>query len=167
VDPDDARLLLQFFCERADAPSENPPELLSHLRDAFRSYLNRECNLEVALGVPRLPEKDGRPRNDKGRQRRLAAEVLKHMLAGLSLEQAAATVSGESSTLLESWGYGGEKRDLGETQIREAWAKNKPKALLVLCIERAQRSIRWTPDEELRLNKMFEQVIGRAGKLAE
>jgi hypothetical protein len=150
ADPDDARLLLHLFCERADTPHEIPQVLLRHLRDAFRSYLSGARTLQAALGLAR---NRGQPEADEERQQRLALEVLRHRLAGLSLEEAVVKVSEESSALLEAWGY--KKRSLGETQIRDSWSANKLNALLDLCIERAADGYPWPLDEVRRLTAIF------------
>jgi len=105
ADPEDARRLLELFCESGD---RIPRELLSHFCEAFRAYLGGKKTLDSALGLAR---KRGRPGADEERQQMLAVEVLRHRLAGLSSEDAIAKVAEDSVSLLTTWGY--KARGLG------------------------------------------------------
>ncbi len=142
ADPDDARRLLIHFCEHVDGKRHVPVELLTHLRDAFASYLVGEKTLERALGIKR---RRGAP-NQEMNQQKMATEVLRLRLEGRTLEEAAAIVA-----------EGYSKGEDG-TVVRDAWAKNKQNAFILLRIIRSFDKDKdpWTKDDVVRLNQIFK-----------
>lgn len=136
ADPEDARRLLELFCECRDGSC--PPELIQHLRSAFSAYLEGRRTIESALGLAR---RKGRPKADADMRQRMAAEILRYRLAGMSHQECLARVS--------------EKFGWGETIVGEAWRDNQQNALIILRLERALNEYPWTASEVERLNEIF------------
>lgn len=136
ADPEDARRLLELFCECRDG--NHPPGLIEHLRSAFSIYLKGERTLESALGLAR---RKGRPKADPDMRQRMAAEILQHRLAGMPHQECLTKVS--------------EKFGWGETIVGEAWRDNQLDALILLRLERALDEYPWTANEVERLSEIF------------
>ncbi len=136
--PDDARRLLSHFCDLLDRKEDIPYELLSHLRDAFRSYLDGKRTLESSLGLTR---KRGRPRADEETRTKMAAEVLRLRLEKTSHQDALAHVANHFSC--------------ADSVIGEAWAAHKQDAWIVLRLERMLGKNPLTQIEESRLSEIF------------
>ncbi|NIR48065.1 hypothetical protein GWO43_06445 [candidate division KSB1 bacterium] len=144
AEPDDARKLLQIFCELQELWTGNGLDkdnyrkfefILQHFRDSFQSYLNGDRKtLEAALGLKR---KKARPKADPQIRTEMAAEVLRLRLKQISHQDALEEVS--------------HKFGWGITVIGEAWAAHKQDALILLRLERALDSYPWSPDEFERL----------------
>jgi hypothetical protein len=141
ADPDDARRLLESFCESSERNIR--PDLLAHFQAAFRVYLSGAKSLEAALGLTR---KRGRPKADDERRHQLALELLKCRLAGASHEDAVVAVS--------------ERLHRSASIIKEAWTSHRHEAVLLLRYERLglleQNQGRWAGDELARLAEIFK-----------
>lgn len=137
--PEDARRLLECFCNAFDDRESFPPELLHHLRDAFRAFLDGEKTIEAALGIAR---KTGRPKADPEMRGQMATEILRlRLFDGVSHQDALAIVS-------ERFGW-------GETIVAEAWREHQQDAIVMIRLERALESYPWTPEEVQRLDEIF------------
>lgn len=136
--PDDANSLLECFCNAVDNKETIPPELLNHLRDAFRTFLSKEKSIEVALGITR---KKGRPKADSEVKVQMATEILRCRLDGTSHQDALTSVA-------DAFGW-------GETIVGEAWAKWQQDAIIMLRLERSLENYPWTPGEVRRLDEIF------------
>lgn len=136
--PEDARRLLECFCNAVDEKEAIPPELLRHLRDAFQTFLNNGKSIEAALGIAR---RIGRPKADPGVREQMAREVLRLRLDGTSHQDALAAVS-------ERFGW-------GETIVAEAWRDHQLSAVVLIRLERHLESHPWTPEEVTRLDEIF------------
>jgi hypothetical protein len=152
AEPEDARRLMQHFCELVDRGRQVPPQLLQHFRQSFSAYLDGTKKLEAALGVVR---KRGRPQADENLRREIAAEILRQRLVGKSHEQAlmhTATQFGWSETI-----------------ISEAWKNYKFSAIDLILIERANRHPKFSVSEQKRLANIYPNMprIDSSGKIAE
>lgn len=136
--PEDARRLLECFCNAFDDRVSFPPELLHHLRDAFRAFLDGEKTIEAALGIAR---KKGRPKADPEMRGQMATEILRLRLDGTSHQDALATVS-------ERFGW-------GETTVADAWREHQQDATVMIRLERHLETDPWTPAEIQRLDEIF------------
>ena|SRR3569833_302148 len=136
--PEDARRLLECFCNTFDDRESFPPELLHHLRDAFRAFLDGDKTIDAALGIAR---KTGRPKAAPEIRMQMATEILRLRLDGTSHQEALATVS-------ERFGW-------GETIVAEAWRAHQLDAIVMIRMERHLESYPWTPDEVARLDEIF------------
>lgn len=136
--PEDARSLLECFCNAFDDKESIPPELLRHLRDAFSTFLKGEKSIEAALGIAR---KTGRPKADAEIRAQMAREILRLRLGGTSHQNALAAVS-------ERFGW-------GETIVAEAWKCHQQDAIALIRMERHLESYPWTPEEVTRLDEIF------------
>ncbi len=136
--PEDARRLLECFCNVFDGKESFPPELLHHLRDAFRAFLDGEKTIEAALGIAR---KKGRPKADPEMRGQMATEILRLRLDGTSHQEALATVS-------EQFGW-------GETIVADAWREHQLDAIVMIRLERHLETSPWTPEEVQRLDEIF------------
>jgi hypothetical protein len=134
---DDARRLLEKFCNEFDKGMYAQDYLLHYLRDAFHAYLNKEKTIEAALG---LKKKKGRPGADEQAQIKMAAEVLRCRLHDMPHQEALMEVS-------ENFGC-------GETIVAKAWAECQLEAILLLRYERRDKSP-WTPSEIQKMDKVF------------
>lgn len=138
--PDEARRLLEYFCDCYDEGKEIPEYLIRHLRDAFRAYLNtRTTTIQRALGLTR---KRGRPEAGEEQRTHMAAEVLRHRLKGEAHQDALESAS--------------EVFGCGISIVGEAWAQYKQDAIAMLRLERALDSYPWTPPEVDRMCKIFQ-----------
>jgi len=146
--PDDARQILEHFCDLHDLwltnrlnddQSSQFKILLQHLRDSLHNYLsgNRKT-LESALGLKR---KKARPKADPEIRIDMAYEVLILRLTKMSHQDALREVS--------------EKFGWGITVISEAWATHKFDVLAKMRFERSANSRPWKPDEFKRLKEIF------------
>jgi len=140
ADPEKARELLIDFCERYGTNEAIPPDLYKHIYDAFKSCLDDGKSLDAAFGLKR---KKGRPAVDQHSLWELAAGVLRLRMEGLSAEDAVIEVS--------------ETRYISETQVWEAWRKNKLDALILLRLERPHDSYPWSEEEVTRLTELFSK----------
>jgi hypothetical protein len=116
--------------------------LLKYQRTYLLCALKRSSepkSLDQAFGLDR--EKRGKQPVPTERQTEIAVAVLRMMLKGENLESAAHHV--------------GAKFDLGTTQVREHWAKNKLGAVLTLRLERPPGIYPWKKEEAKRLNRLF------------
>jgi hypothetical protein len=143
ANPVEANLLLEKFCNEFDSGMFNSGNLtqdylLRHLRDAFRAYLNKGKTIESALG---LVKKKGRPKADEQVRMQMAAEVLRHRMAGVSHQEALSNVSAR-------FGW-------GETIIAEAWVAWQFEAIILLRIERTGDDFPWTSTEIQKLDEIF------------
>jgi hypothetical protein len=141
--PKDARSLLECFCGAVDDREAIPPELLRHLRDAFRAFLNDEKTIEAALGIAR---KTGRPRADPEIRMQMAEAILRLRLDGMAHQEALSTVS-------EQFGW-------GETIVAEAWRTHQQDAIVLLDLEHWLESDSWTPQALARLEEIFTNKPG-------
>lgn len=137
ADPDDARRLLEHFCE---CPQHLLPNSLhEHLRLAFGAYLRGEKTIDAALG---LTKRKGRPRADQDMRTRMAVEVLRRRMDGVAHQECLELVS-------EEYGF-------GTTIVGESWRQFKQTALIVLDLECSRReSGNWSPSEKNRLIEIF------------
>lgn len=135
ADPDDARRVLELFCNSTDGKIS--PELIHHLQACFRDHLYGGVTLEAALGIA---GKRGRPNNGQERVM-MALSVLRHRVNGSTYEDSEAAVS--------------EEFHRSESVIREAWSAHKQDALIALRLERAADKYPWTNDEISRLSAIF------------
>lgn len=137
--PEDARRLLECFCNAFDDRESFPPELLHHLRDAFRAFLDGEKTIEAALGIAR---KKGRPKADPDIRGQMATEILRLRLDGTSHQEALAAVS-------ERFGW-------GETIVADAWREYQQEAIVMIRLERSlEENFRWPPEDVQRLDEIF------------
>ena len=142
--PDEARLVLEYFCTQFEMQETVPPWLLTHLRDCFKSYLSGDRTIHSSLGLSR--PRRGRPKNaetNPNRTREIAASVLEHRVAGLSLQDAASKVS--------------ELYNMSSDRVREVWRHNKNEALMALRVRRESDRNTWKAAELRRLKKLFPQ----------
>lgn len=148
ADTADARRVMAHFCALWERRAPLPQVLLQHLHDAFHGYLHEGKTITAALGLSR---RRGRPRADAAHMQ-MAAEVLRHRMAGTSHQEALAEVS--------------ERLGCGLTILGEAWAAYKYYAIVLLRKERTLDRYPWTPSEVARLRKIYDRKETRtaAGK---
>jgi hypothetical protein len=145
---DDAKLLLQLFCQSIEhglISARDPVAdlLLAHIREAFRAYLNGGRTIEAAFGLTR---KMGRPAEaDEQMQMQMAAEVLRHRLAGGSHQEALAEAA--------------DRFERGVTIVGEAWRRHRVAALVIVRDERDRDRYPWTPEEVERLKQIFGKKV--------
>lgn len=151
ADPEDARRLLQQFCDlyalwggdKFEADQARQFEiLLRHLRDSFHNYLrgNRKT-LEAAFGLKRGM---GRPKADRETRIMLATEVLRMRLKNQNHQDALMEVA--------------EKFNCSESVVGEAWAEYKQEAVISLRQERPQDAYPWTSEEAEKLNEIYKKL---------
>ena len=138
ADPAEARNLLECFCECVDNGTPIPKELVLHLRNAFRNYLDDKRQIEFAMG---LKMKKGRPKADQSLPIKMAAEVLKQRMRKLSHKFALGEVAGQFHC--------------GVTKVSEAWKNHQLDAILAIRHERPLAKFPWTPKEMKILDSMF------------
>jgi hypothetical protein len=102
------------------------------------SLSSEVASLDHAFGIAR--RKRGAPEKTSGEQATIAAEVLRLMLKGRSLEKAAIDV--------------GSKLQLGATQARHYWASNKLSAIALVRLERGSNEP-WSKAEIKRLRRLL------------
>jgi hypothetical protein len=143
---------LRFDLKDGDAHPDDACAALTSLRISLvgkktlsknqRQYLLRALNiwadgktLDQAFGLKR--PRRGRPNAALARQFQIAAEVLRELLKGDSLEIAAEKA--------------GRKLGIGATQARLWWAENKISAIAIVRNERPPDRCPWSQDEAVRL----------------
>lgn len=172
--PEDARRLLATFVSQAKRdPARVDPELTRHVADCIGAFLNGEKllvaeaygpspkparavkvrRLEQAFGLRRLTR--GQPPVTQDECLEAAAQVLREMLKGNSLEDAAAAVGDERRAAGE--------RITSETELRGNWARYKRDAwhgLRVMRLLRQEPGGWWTPDEQRALFRLYRNEPG-------
>jgi hypothetical protein len=150
--PEDAKRLLEHFCELVDRGKPVPSRLLEHLREAFQAFLDDAKTLDRALGVKR---KKGRPPADEIIRAQMAAEVMRCRLAGKTHEQALITT-------VQRFGW-------VESVISEAWAKYRGLGLDRILVERQNLNPKFTDKEKERLRDMLHTMpkLDRCGKISD
>jgi hypothetical protein len=150
--PEDAKRLLDHFCELVERRKPVPPRLLEHLREAFRAFLDGAKTLDRALGMKR---KKGKPPADEITRVDMAAEVMRCRLAGKTHEQALIATA--------------QKFGWVESIISEAWAKYRGLGLDQILVERRNLNPKFTDEEKVRLGEMLHTMpkLDRCGKIAD
>jgi len=139
ADAETARRVMQHFCELWESERPIPRALLQHLYDAFHAYLYDGKTLESALGLVR---RRGRP-HAEGIRMRMATEILRLRMSGVSHQEALAQVS--------------EQLACGISILGEAWASYKHYAVVLLRKERPLDRYPWTDQEARRLREIFDR----------
>jgi hypothetical protein len=152
ANPEDAKRLMAHFCDLVERRKPLPSRLTEHFREAFTDYLDGAKSLEVAFGVKR---KKGRPPADANLRIEMAAEVMRHRLAGKSHEKA----------LIHSavkFGY-------TETIVSEAWHANRMAALDLVIRERDNHDHQFTDIQKNILRRILHDMsqLNYLGKIAD
>lgn len=171
--PLDARRLLVEFVRQARESSERiDHRLIEHLADCIGAFLDGRKVLEPApivgrndrraIRVTSLDKAFGLVRATVGPQPvdgdtlgEVAAQVLRDMLRGKSLERAAQNVARERKAA--------GLKVTSESQIRDTWAQHKLDGWLMLRLMRiasVEPGGWWTDDELRRLEEIFWDVPG-------
>ena len=159
ADPEDARQLMQIFCDYVGDGRQVPSRLMEHFKECFQAILDggrrvypepgqetaaepiiEKCSVKTALG---LEKKRGRASVNIEKRIRLAAEVLRRRLNGLSYEKAIAEVSGVPGIAV------------AERVVASAWSEHFEYAVYTLQIERSFGP--WTEAEKAVLQKLFSE----------
>lgn len=145
AEPEDARRLMQHFCDCMVKGEKVPDVLLEHFKNAFRAYLNEGKSIEAALGITR---KRGRPAGSTNPfvdNTDLAYEIARRRLSGASHQNALEQVE--------------QIIGVGQTAIGEAWVRHKMDVWIELRIERELEGRPWTDEEITRLEAIFLREI--------
>jgi hypothetical protein len=147
-DPEDARQLLQTFCELFDNKESIPLELLQHLRDAFHTFLETEklppgqsVKIDTALG---LTPGEKRRKFDDREETQIATEFWKLRLNGVTYQAACSELA--------------EKHECGKTMIGEIWAGKKIHSLMQLRLDLRKDGNDLTPEQM----KVAEKMMAKA-----
>lgn len=142
ADPGDAKRLLEFFCDMQEGNRPIPKELLLHLRQAFRAYLDGSRSIESGLGLVR---KKARPKADPKMRTMMALAILKLRLEGSSHQDALAEVE-------DLYKY-------GMSVIGQAWREYKTEAWCLLRLEQKLGSYPEKPNQVERLEKILGKCL--------
>jgi membrane-bound lytic murein transglycosylase B len=141
AESEDARRLMQHFCDCMVKGEKVPDVLLEHFKNAFRAYLHEGKSIEAALGITR---KRGRPAGSTNPfvdNTGLAYEIARSRLSGASHQNALEQVERITG--------------VGQTAIGAAWARHKMDVWIELRIERELEGRPWTDEEIARLEVVF------------
>lgn len=166
---DEARQLLVEFVRQARTSGKVSSRLIEHFEACVGAYLAGKKTLlpapevgryelvgvpvptlEKAFGLTRIAP--GNPRIDEGTLAVVAMEVLQLVLAGESVQEAAAIVADSRKA--------NGKKVSSESQVRDAWASHKVNGLVLLRFSRVINDPSWSREELDRLNKIFDGVPG-------
>ena len=118
ANPNDAKELLQIFCDCLDKSEPVPNDILIFLKHAFTAVLTEEKTLDKALGLKR---KRGTPKRDEEKDTLVALQFLKLKNAG--------------ETYLSSTISLAEKLNISEGHVKKCWNRYRDDAMLLLRIE--------------------------------
>lgn len=137
ADPDDARRLLELYCDEKAEPQH---ALIQHVQACIGRYLSGEIkSLESAFGI--TPRKKN-PHIVEQKQMEIAADVLRCRLDGNAHQECLEKLA--------------EKHRKGKTAVGECWKRHKQSALISVLIERNSGNHEINKkDEEEALRKIF------------
>ena len=118
ANPNDAKELLQLFCDCIDNSEPIPDDILIFLKHAFTSIINEEKTANRALGLQR---KRGTPRRDEKKDKLIALQFLKLLNSGEPHVSARLILA--------------ERFFISEGQVKKCWANYEEEARLLLRIE--------------------------------
>ena len=115
ANPNDAKELLQLFCDCIDKSKPIPIDILIFLKHAFTSVLTEEKTLDKALGLKR---RRGTPKRDEEKDALVALQFLKLLNSGEPHVSARLILA--------------EKLFISEGQIKKCWANYEEEARYLL-----------------------------------